>query len=321
MPLPSGSDQHVDSLLTNLSVAYSQAPGNFVADSVFPRVGSPKQSNKYATYNQADAYRDHFELRTAGAESAGMGYRVSNDSFYCDVFAAHIDVDDQTRAAADNPFAPAEDALRTLLQWERIKREREWATDFFTTSVWTGGTSADPTAASLSGAWDDPSSTPIENLAEQSHSILTKTGYKPNVLVVNNLGWVSLKNHPDIVDRIKHTSGAPVTEDIVARLLDLDRVVVGRGVRNTAVEGVTASYSQLLGNNALLVYAAPSAGIYSVSGGYTFTWTGYPGSQDGRRVKRFRIEERAAERIEVEATWDQKLIGADLGVFIQTVAS
>jgi len=320
-PLPSGADQHVDALLTGLSVGFSQDPGHFVADEVFPRVASDKQSNKYATFTQADAYRDQLELRRGGAESAGLGYRVGTDTFFCDVFAGHVDVDDQTVAAADNPFAPAEDATRMLVGWERIKREREWATDFFATSVWTGGTSADPTAASLSAAWDDPASTPIEDLHEQSHSILVKTGFQPNTLVVNNLGWVSLKNHPDVVDRVKHTSGAPVTEDIVARLLGLDRVLVSRATRNTAAEGVTATYSSVLGNSALLVYRAPSAGLFTVSGGYTFYWSSYPGSSDGRRIKRFRLDQNAAERIEIEATWDQKLIGADLGVFIQSVAS
>ena len=109
MPLPQAANLHIDTFLTQLSVGYMQEPGNFVADRTFPNVPSPKQSNKIAIYSQADLYRDQMDLRTAGTESAGGGYRVSNDSFFCDVFASHIDVDDQTVAAADNPYAPAED--------------------------------------------------------------------------------------------------------------------------------------------------------------------------------------------------------------------
>ena len=326
MPLPNASEQHVDTLLTDLSVQFNIEPDYFVADRVFPRVASPKQSNKYATFTQADTFRDSMQLRVDGTESAGQGYRVSTDSFFCDVFAAHIDVGDQAVAAADSAFEPAANATRNLVTWERIKREREFESEFFTASgaVWTGGTSTDPTAASLSAAWDNPASTPIEDLHEQANSILTKTGKVPNTLVINYLGWTALKNHPDIVDRIKHTSAGPVTADILARYLFDDpngRILISKAPENTAAEGLSASYASILGNHALLVYSAPSPGLATISGGYTFYWSDYPGSSDGRRIKRFRIEERASERIEIEAVWDMKLVAANAGVLIHSVAS
>ncbi len=320
MPLPQAANLHIDTFLTQLSVGYAQAAGNFVADRAVPNVPSPKQSNKIAIYSQADLYRDEMALRGAGAESAGGGYHVSNDSFFCDVFASHIDVDDQTVAAADNPYMPAQDAVRVLVQREMIKRERQFGSDLFTTSVWTGGTSADPTAAGLSGAWDDPASTPIEDIHDQSNSILVKTGFMPNVLVVNNLGWNSLKNHPDVVDRVKYVSSAPVSEGAVAALLGLDNVLVSRATYNTAAEGIAGSYSSILGNAALLVFAG-QPGMFQPSGAWTFTWTGYPGSTDGRRIKRFRIERNSAERVEIEAAFDMKLINGNLGCYIQSVAS
>ncbi len=320
MPQPQAATLHIDQLLTGISVGYAQDAGNFVADRAFPNVGSPKQSNKIAVYTQADLYRDEMERRAPGAESAGGGYNTSNTTFYCDVFGSHVDVDDQTVAAADNPFMPAQDAVRVLVQREKIRKERQFGTDFFATSVWTGGTSADPTAANLSGAWDDPASTPIEDIHDQSNSILVKTGFKPNKLVVNNLGWNSLKNHPDVVDRVKYVSSAPVTTGAVAALLDIDEVLVSRATYTTSAEGVTAAYASILGNNALLVFAG-SPGLFQASGGWTFTWTGYPGSSDGRRIKRFRMEELSAERVEIESAFDMKLINANLGCFIQTVAS
>lgn len=321
MPLPQAANVHVDTFLTGLSIGFLQEPSHFVADAVAPQVKSAKQSDKIAIYSRADMYRDEMTRRAPGSESAGGGYRVSNDNYFCDVWATHIDVDDQTVAAADMPYAPAEDAVRVVVQREKIKREVVLGSDLFTTSLWTGGTSADPTAASLSAAWDDPSSTPIEDIHDQVNSVLVKTGVICNILVLNNLGWFSLKNHPDVVDRVKYTSGDVVSEDVVARLLGLDRLVVSRAVRNTAQEGLAASYASILGNNALLVYAAPAPGLFQPSGAYTFVWTGYPGTTDGRRIKRFRIEALASERIELEACFNMKLVDANLGCYIQTVAS
>src|SRR3990167_5463821 len=181
MPLPQASNVHVDQFLTELSIGYIQAPSHFVADQVAPLIRSAKQSNKIPAYNMGDLYRDEMQLRAPGSESAGGGYRVSNQTFYCDVYASHIDVDDQTVAAADPPYELYDDATRVLVQRERIKREVKFAADLFTTSLWTGGTASDPTAASLSAAWDDPSSTPIEDLHSEAAALLISTGYLPKI--------------------------------------------------------------------------------------------------------------------------------------------
>ena len=320
-PQPTLADQHIDSYLTDLSVGYDQPTSYFVADQVFPVVGSPKKSDKIATFTRADLRRDEMQLRAPGAESAGGGYSVSRDSYACEVWASHIDVDDQTVAGSDNPYAPMEDATRVLVEREKIKREVRFAAEWFASSLWTGGTSNDPTAASLSAAWDDPASTPIEDLAEQGHNILLEFGREPNTLVLNNLGWLSLKNHPDVVDRIKYTSSEPVSEQLVARLLGLDRVLVSKATRNTAAEGLTETGASILGNSALLVYAAPNPGRFVPSGGYTFVWTGYPGSRDGRRMRSFYLDKEASWRIEIESAFDLKMVDANAGVFITSVAS
>ena len=321
MPQPQAANVHIDQFLTELSVGFLQDPGHFVADAVAPLVKSAKRSNRITSFNAGDLYRDEMAVREANAESAGGGYRVSSDLYFCDVWASHIDVDDMTVASADAPFDLYADATRILVQRERIKREVRFAADLFTTGLYTGGTSDDVAASSLSGAWDDPSSTPIEDIHDQVNSILIHTGYMANTLVVNNLGWFALKNHPDIVDRVKHTSGDVVTTDIVARLLGLERVLVCRAVRNTAQEGLTASMSSIAGNHALVAYVAPSPGLWSPSAAYTFVWTGYPGSTDGRLIRRFRIEANRGERIEIESAFDQKLIAGDFGAFITSVAS
>jgi len=57
------------------------------------------------------------------------------------------------------------------------------------------------------------------------------------------------------------------------------------------------------------------------SGGYTFSWSGYSGAQAGQRVSRFRMDHLRSDRIEMEMTYDQKVISSALGVFIQTVSA
>jgi hypothetical protein len=320
MPLPTPGDVHVDTLLTGISVAYANTADKFVADTVFPRVPVQQRSGKYATYSKADFLRDEMKYRAPGSISAGGGFRTSTSNYFAEVFAYHVDVDDQTVANATVPFEPVRDATQYITQKELIKREVAWCANFFTTSVWTGGkktagTNGDLVAGTDFTKWNDASSTPIEDVQNQAAEIEAATGILPNTLVINRRVAMALRNHPDLVDRIKYTQGQPVGEDIIARLLGVDRVLVAAGVKNAAQEGLSNSSDFIAGNNALLVYAAQSPSLMNPSGGYTFVWSGYTGSQDGRRIKRFRMEEYAADRIEIEASWDQRVVAGDVGAF------
>jgi len=322
MPLPTQGDQHVDALLTDVSVAYMQADTKFVAGQVFPRVSVQKQSGRIATYSKADLLRDEMEVRGPGSVSAGGGYRVSTTTYVADVYAFHQDVDDQAVANADTPFSPVRDATQFVTSKSLIKQEVDWASSFFTTGLWTGSsTSTDLIAGTDFTAWDDVAGSPINDISDQAAEIESKTGYLPNTLVINRRAWNAIKNHPDVIDRIKHTSAQSITTDVFARLCDLDRVLVGAAVKNSAQEGLASSVGYIFGNHALLVYAAPSPSLMVPSGGYTFVWSGLTGAAEGRRIKRFRMEDRASDRIEIEAAWDAKVVAADVGAFFSAVAS
>jgi hypothetical protein len=70
------------------------------------------------------------------------------------------------------------------------------------------------------------------------------------------------------------------------------------------------------GKHGFLCYSPPSPGLLQPAAGYNFTWRGFLGSGGfGNRVKRFRIEERAATRIEGEMSFALKPVSTDLGVF------
>jgi hypothetical protein len=58
------------------------------------------------------------------------------------------------------------------------------------------------------------------------------------------------------------------------------------------------------------------------SASYTFAWTGYLGATaDGRRIKKFRLEHLASDRIEGEMAYDFKVIAADLGSFFASAVA
>lgn len=315
MPQPTQSQVHVDAILTNMSVAYMQEADSFVASRVFPTVNVAKQSDKYFTYSQADFYRDQAKVRADGTESAGSGYGLSTATYSSAVWALHKDIGDQVRANSDAPLDPDMDATRFLTHQMLIRQERDWATNFFTTSVW--GTDSTP-----STLWSASGSDPIGDIETGKNTILSNTGYLANTLVLSYKAYSVLKNHSDFVDRFKYTSAESITPELIARLVEVDRVFVMKGVYNSAAEGASATYAQIGDKDALLCYVAPNAGLMQVSAGYNFVWTGVGGGLGtSTAVSRFRLDHLRADRLEIESAWDFKTVATPLGYFFSNAVA
>jgi len=310
MAQPTANDVHIDAILTNISVAYIQDQNAFVASKVFPTIPVEKQSDKYFVYTKGDWFRDEAQLRAPATESAGSGYNLTTATYNTQVYAFHKDVDDQVRANADNPLNPDRDATSFITQRMLLRQEIQWASEFFTTGIW----ATDSTPSNL---WSDyTASDPIGDVETAKATILTSTGFLPNTMVMGYDVFRQLRNHPDIVDRVKYTSAENVTEDILARFFGVDRILVARAVKNSGLEGAAVSMSSIVGKNAALYYVAPSAGILTPSAGYQFAWRGVSDGMGANiGITRFRMPELRADRIEAQMAWDNKVIASDLGYF------
>lgn len=322
MPQPNVNNVHIDAILTNISVAYIQNTANFIADKVFPTIPVDKKSNLYFKYTKDDWFRDEAQRRADGTASAGSGYGLTTDNYQAEVYAFHKDIGDQTRANADNPLNPDMEATQFVTQRLLLRREVQWASAYFTTGVWTAGDYAGVSSTPGAGEtwkWSDYThSNPIIDVESAKAEVLSKTGYEPNTFVLGYKVFQQLKNHPLLVDRYKYTqAGAIVTEDLLAQLFGVDRVLVAKAVVNSGAEGSNAqSYDFTVGNSALLCYTAPNPGLLTPSAGYTFMWTGVSGGLGSTvGVSRFRMEELKADRVEGEVAFDNKVVAPDLGYF------
>ncbi len=320
MPQPTASDVHINAPLTNISIAYLQDQSSFIANRVFPNVPVTKQSDAYFTYPKAQWFRTDAQTRGVSQESAGSGYEMGNDTYFCKVQALHKDIDDQIRANQDAPLNLDRDASEFVTRGLLLRREKDWAAKYFTTGIWTGSTTGtDITPGTL---WDASSSTPIANIRAEMLSVHKTTGFMPNKLVLGQDVWGAIQDNADFLDRIAVTQRKIVTTELLANVLELDEVLIAKAVENTAKEGATAAMDYVYTRDALLVYAAPRPSLLLPSGGYTFSWNGYLGaSADGLRMLRFRMDAIRSDRIEGEMAYDQKLVSGELGVFFNNTIS
>lgn len=326
---PSRSDVHVDRPLTNISVAFMQDPGGFVADRVFPNIPVESQGNLYFTIDRGMFNRSQMRERAPSAETAGIQWKVATDNYFAKVFGLHNDIADQVRANADSPLDLDRAATELLSLQALLKREVDWAAAYFTTGKWTGdqtGVDSATPAANQFGRWDRADSTPIEVIRAQATVMQERTGFRPNRLVLGRKVYDALLDHPDMIGRLDRgqTPGGPAKtmRANLASLFEVDEVVVMEAIQNTAAEGDTNVHAFIGTKSALLLYVAPRPGIMVPSAGYTFSWTGLFGAGAlGNRISRFRMEFIKSDRVEIEQAYAQKLVAADLGVFFTTAVN
>lgn len=323
--MPKMQDAHIDRAMTNISVAYLQDASAFIADKVFPIVPVRRQSDVFYVYNKGDFMRDEAQVRGAGTESAGGDYGVAaSDPYHCRKHAFHYDVTEEERANYDEPLNADTDATEFVSQKMLIRREMEWASKFFKTGVW--GTEITGAASNPSSGqaikWNLATSNPILDITNAAVQMASETGYRPNTLVLSPFAFNALKNHEDILDRIKYTQKGIVTTDLLATLFEVQHVYVAWSVVNSAAKGATDSVSFIMGKHALLCYANPSPALRKPSAGYIFAWTGLEGAGAyGNRIVRLPMDVLGlgTERIEGEIAFDAKKICGDLGVFFKDI--
>lgn len=314
MSQPTRSQVHVNRPLTQMSIAYIQSDSMFVAGKVFPTIPVQKQSDRYFVYTKGDWFRDDVKKRAPGSESAGAGFGIDNTpTYFADVYSLHKDVDDQTRQNADQPLDMDRDATKFITQKHLLKREKAFVENYMKTGVW----GSDPVPAIK---WNAANSHPIVDVRNYKTVIQKRTGFRPNTMVITRDVFDVLVDHADVIDRTKYTSARVITAEMLASLFELDKFLIVDAVENTAKEGATASMDLIATKCALLCYSNPAPSILAPSAGYTFQWVGLYGAGNNLAViKKYRIEQIESDRIEGSMAWDQKLVGSDLGSFINAI--
>ena len=329
MPYTMPGDLHVNQELTVAMVAYAQQAG-FISDQVFPNIPSDNPTDFYNKMGRKAFLQTAAQKRAPRTETPGVDWNFTRDTFACEVWGLHHDIEDQYRATADANWQLDRTGTDLVTQQMLLRRELEWINTFFKTGVWyenLAGVAAAPGANQFLQL-DQAGSSPITMFRQARRRFNKRTGgVRANTLVMGPDGWDTLTDHPEIVDRVKYTQEGFLTEALVARAIGIDRILVAEAVQaDDTTDETTAevfpAVSYIAGNSALMCFSAPRPSRDQPSAGYTFSWTGYLGASAwGGRIKKFRMEAIACDRIEIEAAYDMKVVAPELGTFFSSVVS
>ena len=320
MAQPTGIDLHVDALLSNILIAYKNMDDAFVATRIFPEIPVRRRSNLIAEIRKADFFRDEAVIRAPGTKVPAVGFGVQKDkTYFCKNFASALLIDSETRDNQDEPFDV--DRIATLMLSERLnlKKEKLFATKFFKKDVWT--TQEDYSGAGLSQWSQFATANPVDDIERNSLAIESTTARIPSDLTIGREVWSKLKQNPLLMEKIKFTQRAVLTTELVAALLELRRINIGRAIEVTSPEGAAADvFAFLFGKHALLSHTPDAPGILVPMPGATFIWN-RPNRPGTAYVRRMYLQEEDSDKIEGHIFQDLQTIGADLCAFMENVVS
>lgn len=296
-------DVVVDPVLSNVSIKYTNE--QFVWNRVMPTFPVGKQSGKYYKYDKANLRPVETE-RAAGSPANEVGFGLSTDSFYAEDYALKEFVDDQVREQADQALNPLTDATEDVTERLIIGAEKTLATTMAAT-----GTITQNTTLSGTDQWSDfANSDPIGDVRTAMQTVQKAILKRPNTLLLSKPVFDQLQDHTDIIDRIKYSQLAATTEDLLARIFGVDKVIVADAIENTAHEGATDSLDYIWGKHAWVLYISPQRRLKTITFGWTFTWK-------DRVTKRWRDEDREGTYVRVNWNYDQKIVAAEAAYLIK----
>ncbi len=306
--------------LQNVSIAYRNKI--YLADRVFRILDKIDPKAKIARYLKGSWFRDEAAIRGPGGEAPRGTYKVDLLSIATKEYAFAKEVSDEDRRFAKSqmapPLKPDQDAIEFTADKIDLSKERRVAALVKETS-WIDGNGAGGEDAN--GLWSPTGGTNtfLPDIAKAKKAIQSKTGVTPNVLLLDYATYEALKEVEAILDKIKYTQRGVLTKDLLAAILDLEEILVGESIVNTAKETkagteFTASYVWEVnsGKGMGFLYYRPSApGLKVPAAGYQAR-VAY---EDGlpRRTTTWREPSRHQDVYEVAEETDIVCTGADLG--------
>lgn len=320
----SNHDPYVDTLLTQVLIGYSNPL--YLADSLSPMVPVKFQTGFIPGFVQSDWFRNTAGIRAVGTRSRRGAFTLDNTMTYACKWASFgVELPDLVR---DNQMEPYNlDNACTEFAGDKILMERElsFVASAFTTGVWTGdqtGVAGAPAANQFTQWSDYGSSTPLIDLSANNDTIEGRIGREGNKFVMGKQVWTQLKWHPDLLDNIKYTQRAQMTPELLAAMLEIESVKVGRGIYTTAAEGTTeanVTYTRIWGKNALLLYTPDSPQLMVPAGMYTISWARVANALSYTR--RMRDDQAEIDIFEANAFYMHKVTVPRAGVFLSSAVA
>ena len=305
---------YVNEPLTIMSQAYLNPAANYIQDIVAPLLPVSKPTGNYAYYDKTSLKQPTSLLRSGTAKTPIGEWSTSYKTFGpLNERAEKIAVTYDELEFAMPPIDPQQDAVMKALNDMALDRERNLAAAMGNTAIITqyGAPATQWNASTGAG-------NPFNDIETAVVQVMTNGIMPPNTIWMGYNVWSQLKNHPDLLDRIKWSSLGTLSEETFTSLFapsGITKVVVGRAIYDSAAEGVAESAGFIWGNNLWVGYVTDSPGLRTVNGFYTFY------IPQKRYVDTYNDQDRKTLWVRTNDYYDQYLVGPETIYMVQNAVA
>ena len=232
--------------LTNMSMAYFANPADHVATSIFPICPVDFSTGFYYEFLKGDLARDNVGRKPEFGKVAPAKMGHTDNTYKCNVDQIIVGVDqigavNYQRAGVPASIEPRKNKVRFVSEQQILHLD------------------------------------PVNFFDARKREIKLAGRRMPNKLSLGYDSFTALKNHPDILERVKYTGSsanpAVVNENVLAQILGFAEVKVLEATYNAAEEGQPDDMQFVCeSDGALMTYTTNTPAIDEPSAGYIFTW-------------------------------------------------
>ncbi len=259
----------INPVLTTVALGYRNP--EFIGDYLFPRVPVDIRGGQILQFGKED-FKAYNTRRSPGATTERISFGYLGDPFALVQDSIEVAVPREYQQDAERMPGIDLGSRAVRRSMNVILKQLEIDQAALATTAANYGSSNKVTLSGTS-QWSNASSDPVGAVLAAKETIRTQIGAYPNVMALGPAPWVALRNNPVVKTRYQYTTPDAITEEMIAKLLELDRVVVGRAI-TAADDGTT---SDIWGDNAVLAYVPQAlTALEEPAFGYTYTYQGTP---------------------------------------------
>jgi hypothetical protein len=308
-------DLHVDKVLTEFAMGYR--PEGMIADMIFPVVTVDKQTDIYLEADRGRILRRQKTKRAPGNEALRVERDFGSATYHCLNYALKdmVTIEDKANTDPSMIFAKAETKAQGVLDDLFLDWEIRVLDQVFNTA--NVGSSA-----AVSSEWDGAGD-PLGDVNTGIDNVRYANGKKANRILYGPEAWDSFRRDSTVRNLIFGTNngGGYPNEAQVAKLLDVEKVMVSEAFENSADDGQTESLNSIAGDNVLIYYAPSSPTIEQPSFGYSIRWQ-QANLPAPLVVERHPYNSRTkSEEVEAGYYQDEKITGASYAFLLTAVNS
>lgn len=298
--------------LTAIAVMYRNK--KMIADQVAPRRPVGKQEFKYLKHDMAEGFTvpDTKVGRKSAPNEVEFTATEVTDSTQDYGLDDPIPLADIENAAPNyNPLSVGTERLTNLVELDREVRTSNLV---FTAANYASGSKQ--TLSGTSQFSDYTNSNPLSVIMNALDSMVMRA----NKMVIGRAAFTTLAMHPKIIKAFYGTGADSgiATREFIARLFELDEVLVGESFVNTARKGQAASLARAWGKHIALLNIDNMADL---QGGTTFALTAQFGQRIAGSLFDPKIGLRGGQRLRVGESVKELITAPDLGYFIENAVA